>query len=251
MKVDRPEMVLLQAGSFLMGSPHSEAGRSDEGPQHAVLIAEPFALGKYPVTVAQFAEFVQDSGHRAAAICRQWDGVTFHEKPGSFLAPGFDQAGDHPAVCVSWDDAQAYAAWLSVVTGQFYRLPMEAEWEYAARAGTATPYWWGGESTPGRANYKAAGNDAWRPSTVPVTRFGANPWGLAQMHDNVWEWVEDCWRASYDVGDAAGGHQPCERRTLRGGSWLNSPRGIRSARRHAARSDFRRSDIGFRVAASV
>ena len=248
-------MVRLQAGSFLMGSPDGEAGRPDEGPQHIVRIEAPFAMGRFPVTVAQFAAFVNDSGYRATATCRQWDGVAFHEKPGSFLAPGFEQTGDHPAVCVNWDDAHAYAAWLSVMTGQIYRLPTEAEWEYAARAGTATPYWWGGEATPDRANYKAAGNDAdhgaWRPSTVPVTRFEANPWGLVQMHGNVWEWVEDCWRPSYDAGDAAGGHQLCERRTLRGGSWLNGPRGIRSARRHAARPDFRRSDIGFRVAASV
>lgn len=141
--IDRPEMVPLQAGSFVMGSPECEAGRLDEGPQRVVRIAKPFAIGQFPVTVAQFAAFVRDSGHRIGATCRQWDCSEFNEKPGSFLEPGFEQAGDHPVVCVGWDDAQAYAAWLSRTTGQSYRLPTEAEWEYAARAGTTTPYWWG------------------------------------------------------------------------------------------------------------
>lgn len=254
-------MVPLQAGRFVMGSPEAEAGRSDEGPQWMAQIAEPFAIGRFPVAVAQFASFVRESGHPVAPTCRQWDGGEFKEKPGSFLAPGFEQTADHPAVCVSWDDARAYAAWLSAASGQAYRLPSEAEWEYAARAGTTTRYWWGDEATAARANYKtgvaddaAAGGD--RPRfTVPVGRFEPNPWGLYQMHGNVWEWVEDRWRPSYIAisgeADAAAAAEDRERRTLRGGSWLNSAKGIRSARRHAARPDFRRTDIGFRIAMTL
>ena len=200
-----PDLVRLPPGQFLMGSPHDENGRLDvEGPQHLVTIERPFAIGRHPVTVDQFAAFVADSDYGAATTCRQWTGADWEERPGSFRSPGFAQAGDHPVVCVSWEDAQAYVRWLSSRTGLSVRLPSEAEWEYAARAGTTTPYWWGTSIAPGQANFKAsAAGDAdcsgahWRQHTVSVRSFEPNPWGIHQVHGNVWEWIEDGWSPSY------------------------------------------------------
>jgi formylglycine-generating enzyme required for sulfatase activity len=162
-------------------------------------------------------------------------------------------------VCVSWEDAQAYVSWLSSKSGHQFRLPSEAEWEYAARAGTATPYWWGTSIAPHQANYNAnigaaATTPGDRPYTAPVGRFEPNPWGLYQVHGNVWEWVEDCWSTDHAgpaiENRARQGPAACKR-VLRGGGWHNGPRGLRSARRHAAKPDFRRSDIGFRVARNL
>jgi formylglycine-generating enzyme required for sulfatase activity len=257
-----PEMVRVTAGDFVMGSPGEEGGRLPvEGPQHRVSIAKAFALGKFAVTVDEFAAFVTISGYPGGTTCRQWTGTDFDERPGSFLAPGFVQHGRHPAVCVSWNDARAYAAWLSEATGRLFRLPSEAEWEYSARAGTTTPYPWGLFLAPDRANYNFAKtapgvhSDAWLPATVSVDSFAANRWGLHQMHGNVWEWVDDAWAASYESAPDDGSARPALRdgdaRVLRGGSWLNGPHGLRSARRHAAPCDFRRSDTGFRLAETL
>lgn len=252
-----PELVRLPPGQFLLGSPHDEDGRLDvEGPQHLVTIERPFAIGQCPVTVDQFAAFVADSGHAAATTCRQWTGADWKERPGSFRSPGFAQAGDHPAVCVSWEDAQAYVRWLSSRSGLPVRLPSEAEWEYAARAGTTTPYSWGTSIAPWQANFRAGEADGghWRQHTVPVRSFAPNPWGIYQVHGNVWEWVEDGWNPSYaDAPHNGSARQEAtsSKRGVRGGSWLNGPRGVRSARRHAAEPGWRRSDIGFRIAAAI
>ena len=254
-----PEMVLLPTGSFLMGSPDDERDRlAVEGPQQLVMIEEPFAVSKFAVTVDQFAAFVADSGHAVGTTCKLWNGSHWQERPGSFRSPGFGQTGDHPAVCVSWVDARAYVDWLSAKSERGFRLLTEAEWEYAARAGTVTPFWWGASITPERANYNVSaasdsdGNSgSWRQHTVPVDSFDPNQWGLYQVHGNVWEWVEDCWSRSHAGafigGSARQGPSTCKR-VLRGGSWLNGPPGLRSARRHAAEPSFRRSDVGFRVA---
>jgi formylglycine-generating enzyme required for sulfatase activity len=255
-------MVAVPGGTFMMGSRDDENGRLFvEGPRHLVSIVESFALSKFPVTVAQFTAFVADSGYQPAQSCGQWDGKQWQEMPGSFRSPGFEQSDLHPAVCVSWDDAQAFAAWLARKNGHGYRLPTEAEWEYAARAGTTSPFWWGSSVTPDQANYNggasygpAGRTGPWLQRTVPVDSFKPNPWGLYQMHGNVWEWVEDCWSRGYDgapVDGRARRAANCEARVLRGGSWLNGPRGLRSARRHAACADFRRSDVGFRVARTL
>jgi len=257
-----PEMVPAPAGTFLIGSPDSERGRlAVEGPRQSVTIKEPFAVGRYAITVDQFAAFTADSGHAVGTTCRQWSGTDWHDRHGSFRSPGFVQTGNHPAVCVSWEDAMAYVGWLSSRSGKRFRLLTEAEWEYAARACTMTPFWWGEAITPNQANgnfsSKADPNSngaLWRQRTVPVDRFEPNPWGIYQVHGNVWEWVEDCWsdshaEASID-GSARKGPSTCKR-VLRGGSWLNRPQGLRSARRHAAERGLRRSDIGFRVAESV
>jgi formylglycine-generating enzyme required for sulfatase activity len=257
-----PEMVLAPAGTFLMGSPDGERGRlAVEGPQQTVTINEPFAVGRYAITVDQFATFAADRGHPVGTACKQWSGTDWHDRPGSFRSPGFVQTGDHPAVCVSWEDALAYVGRLSSKTGRRFRLLTEAEWEYAARACTVTPFWWGETVTPSQANGNFSSSadpnstgDLWRQRTVPVDRFEPNPWGIYQVHGNVWEWVDDCWSGSHAGasidGRARQGSSTCKR-VLRGGSWLNRPQGLRSARRHAAERSVRRSDIGFRVAESV
>ena len=255
-----PETVLLPPGTFLMGSPADEHGRlAVEGPQRVVTIEKVFAVGKFAVTVDQFAAFIAESGHPVGTACKQWDGKDWEERPGSFRSAGFAQAGNHPAVCVTWEDAQAYVSWLSAKSGQHFRLLTEAEWEFAARAGTVTPFWWGASITPDQANYNASAtygpdgiSGAWLQRTMPVDSFKPNPWGLYQVHGNVWEWVEDCWSRDYhgasNDGSARQSATSCKQRVLRGGSWLNGPLGLRSARRHAAHPQFRRSDVGFRVA---
>lgn len=254
-----PPMVALRAGKFLMGSPSDEAGRlTVESPQHLVTIEKPFAIGKFAVTVDQFGAFVAETAYPVGTTCRQWSGAKWQEEPGSFRRPGFRQGGGHPAVCVSWEDAQSYVRWLSSKTAQQFRLPTEAEWEYAARAGTETPYWWGASISGHQANYNAGAsadldgnNHPWQQKTMPANSFEPNPWCLYQMHGNVWEWVEDCWRRDYggDIPDREG--PEIYKRVLRGGSWMNGPRGLRSARRHAAEPGFRRSDVGFRVARTL
>jgi formylglycine-generating enzyme required for sulfatase activity len=257
-----PEMVLLPAGTFLMGSPDDERGRLVvEGPQQSVTIEKSFAVGRYAITVDQFAAFVADSERPVGTTCKQWSGTDWHDRPGSFRSPGFVQSGDHPAVCVSWEDAMAYVGWLSSRSGRRFRLLTEAEWEYAARGCTVTPFWWGEAITPNQANGNFSSTadpdskgDLWRQRTLPVDSFEPNPWGIYQVHGNVWEWVEDCWNDSHAGGPTNGGARQgpstCKR-VLRGGSWLNRPQGLRSARRHAAERGYRRSDIGFRVAESV
>jgi formylglycine-generating enzyme required for sulfatase activity len=256
------EMVMVSAGSFTMGSPSSEDGRlAVEGPQHVVAIAQPFAVGRFAVTVDQFAAFVAQSGRPTDVPCQHWSGEEWRERVGSFRNPGFDQDGDHPVVCVSWHDARSYAGWLSRNTGRPYRLLTEAEWEYAARAGTTTPFWWGTSIDPGQANYKQNPTDGageqrgdWLQRTVSVASFAANPWSLHQMHGNIWEWVEDGWHDSYAGAPTDGTAREAtidSKRVLRGGSWINGPRGLRSARRHAASPNFRRSDVGFRLAMTL
>src|SRR5215475_7438405 len=139
---DCPEMLVVPAGAFAMGSPKNEKARADnEGPQHRVTIARAFALGKLEVTVDQFAAFVTESGHQMGSACDVWQDGKWSEQPGrSWRDPGFGQSGSHPAACISWEDAKAYAAWLSGRTGKSYRLPTEAKWEYAARGGTTTRF---------------------------------------------------------------------------------------------------------------
>ena len=204
-----PEMVVVPAGSFLMGSPDTEEGRLDqEGPVHRVTIGSPFAVGVYEVTVAEFGLFVDATGHSTGNACYVWTGNIDVEKNGlGWRNPGFGQGGSHPAVCVSWEDAQAYVAYLSRIAGERYRLPSEAEWEYAARAGTRAAHWWGeGESDLcTHANGADASTDFdWaigcndgHSYTAPVGSFHANAWGLHDVLGNAWEWTEDCWNGNY------------------------------------------------------
>ncbi|MBD8532346.1 MULTISPECIES: SUMF1/EgtB/PvdO family nonheme iron enzyme [unclassified Massilia] len=250
-----PELVVLRAGRFQMGSPDHErkiamaSGAQKnwlarETPQHWVGIARPFAIGRYPVTVGEWRAFAEASGWQPQGDV-------------DWAAPGFAQTEKHPVVGVSWHDAQAYLAWLGERTGQRYRLPSEAEWEYACRAGTRTAFSFGDAIDTTLANYD--GNFTWnggprgeyRRGTTPVDQFAPNPWGLHDMHGNVWEWVQDVMHDSYEGapvdGSAweSGGERA--RRILRGGSWLYNPRYLRAALRNGFSAVMSNDIVGFRV----
>jgi formylglycine-generating enzyme required for sulfatase activity len=236
-------MVVIPAGSFTMGSPDDEELRTDdEGPQHPVTIAKPFALGKYEVTFAEWDACVADRGCEHQANDRGWG------------------RGQGPVIDVSWNDAKAYAAWLSRKTGKIYRLPSEAEWEYAARAGTTTPFSTGATISTDQANYNGehvygrGRKGVYRKQTIPVGSFAPNPFGLHDMHGNVWEWVEDCWNENYDEAPKDGSPWltgDCSRRVLRGGSWSFGTRHLRSAAREGYATSDRFDSRGFRVARSL
>lgn len=249
--VSGPEMVVIPAGEFLMGSPMDEPGRGgSEGPRHPVRIARAFALGRYAVTFDEWDEAQSD---------RDWQDITGlrPREPDN----GSWRGGSRPVIDVSWHDAQGFAAWLRARTGRDYRLPSEAEWEYACRAGTATPFWWGSTITTAQANY--AGTDVYegggekgeyRGWTLAVNQLAPNPFGLHQMHGNVSEWVEDRWHETYDgaPGDGSAWTSGDEtRRVRRGGSWFTPPRDVRSAARQGDRPDNRLISIGFRVARTL
>lgn len=261
---DCPEMVTIPAGSFVMGSPKSEPGRFDaEGPQHAVAVAS-FALGKYEVTVAQFAAFLKATEYQPEP-CDRLLGLTWTIAAGGRVeSPGFAESPRQPAVCLSWVDAQAYIKWLNgrlahrLDADGPYRLPSEAEWEYAARAGTTTARWWGEAIGKARANCNGCGS-AWdNVRFAPVGSFGPNPFGLYDMLGNAWQWTADCWNESYTGAPADGSAWlagDCSKHVLRGGSWDNLPSLIRSAAR--SRADARNRDFdyasyaGFRLAKTL
>ena len=228
---DCPELVVVPAGSFKMGSPEWEAGRlDDEGPVHWVRIERPFAVGVYEVTFAEWDACVSGGG------CGGY-------RPGD---EGWGR-GNRPVINVSWKDARSYVGWLSEETGEEYRLLSESEWEYVARGGTRTPFHTGETISTEQANYDL---NNW--GTVAVGSFDANGYGLHDVHGNVWEWVEDCWNSSYRGREApadgsAWESGDCSRRVLRGGSWLNSPWILRSARRLRFDSGHRNYNAGFRV----
>jgi formylglycine-generating enzyme required for sulfatase activity len=233
-----------------------------EGQKH-VKIGKPFAVSRYAVTRGEFAAFVQDSGHMTDGGCYTGDGsASKQQEDKSWRSPGFKQNDRQPVVCVNWGDATAYWMWLWRKTGKFYRLPSEAEREYVTRAGTTTPFWWGSSITPQQANYngssepyKGGGSKgAYRGATVPVDSFEASPWGLYQVHGNVWEWTEDCWDDSNNCNPEDGSALTtgdCNRRVLRGGSWDSTPRKLRAAERGAATADERSIYGSFRVARTL
>jgi len=244
-----PEMVVVPAGEFNMGSPESENGRtSDEGPVHRVSVRQPFAIGKYEVTRGQYAEFV-NATERKSDGCWIYDGIWKVDSARNWRSPGYSQTDEDPVACVSYEDAKAYNAWLSRETGHAYRLPSEAEWEYAARAGTTTRYHFGNDINSSRANY---GRD--KGKTVPVGRYPSNAFGLHDVHGNLWEWTEDCWNESYAGAPSntnvwtAGN---CRFRVLRGGSWDSVPRVVRSANRGGNNPEDPSDDNGFRVARTL
>ena len=221
-----PEMVVIPPGRFMRGSPTNEPS-----PQLFVTIAEPFALGRYPVTFDEYDEFAATTGR----------------------VPPYDEGwgrGRQPVINVLWHDAQAYVAWLSERTGELYRLPSEAEWEYACRAGTTSRYCSGDTMHPGLANY---GRNVGR--TTPVGQYPANAFGLRDMHGNVWEWCADVWHDNYEGAPIDGtawlegvdGH----RRVMRGGSWADDRNHLRAADRQMNDPIGRSSIIGFRVARTL
>jgi formylglycine-generating enzyme required for sulfatase activity len=230
--VECPEMVVVPAGSFMRGSPEDEEGRwHAEGPQREVTIAEPFAIGEYEVTFNEWDACVKAGG------CNGYD-------PSSPWG-----RGQRPVINVSWNDAQAYVSWLKEKTGEGYRLPSEAEWEHAARADTTTRYSWGNDIRPENANYGSSVG-----GTTAVGSYPDNPWGLSDMHGNVWEWVEDCWNETYRGAPEDGSAWTagnCSHRVVRGGSWNDGARYLRSAYRIRYEPDIRSSTLGFRVARTL
>jgi formylglycine-generating enzyme required for sulfatase activity/uncharacterized caspase-like protein len=257
-----PEMVVVPAGEFMMGSPKNEEHRQkEEDPQHKVTIGKPFAVGKFAVTRDQFEAFVRETSHATGNTCETFENDKWEERAGrSFRNPGFAQDGKHPVVCVNWDDAKTFVAWLSKKTGKDYRLLSEAEREYVARAGTTTAFWWEASISTSRANYDGnytydgGAKAEWRKKTLPVDSFEANPWGLYQVHGNVWEWVEDCWNDTYQGAPASGSAWTsgnCGRRVVRGGSWTNPSGGLRAAVRSRSPAVIRTSIQGFRLARTL
>ncbi|MEM7772337.1 MAG: formylglycine-generating enzyme family protein [Cyanobacteria bacterium P01_A01_bin.37] len=249
------EMMQIPAGEFLMGSPEDELARSNsEGPQHLVQVPG-FWMGKYPVTQSQW---------RIVAGLPQQD-QPLDETPSHF------KGDDHPVETVSWDDAVEFCKRLSTYTKRPYRLPSEAEWEYACRAGTTTPFHFGETITTDLANYRGTDDPDgkwsgsygdvpkgdYRQETTPVGQFGvANAFGLCEMHGNVWEWCQDPWHDNYEGVPPTDGSAWIEggndnRRVLRGGSWYDSPRYCRSAFRSFSNRDYRNFSIGFRVVCAV
>jgi formylglycine-generating enzyme required for sulfatase activity len=262
-----PKMIAIPAGKFVMGSPPTERGRFDtEGPQHVVSVRA-FAISVYDVTNAEFETFLQETGYQPPP-CNPILGLAWKPRGVTPAAPPDQVESPHqPAVCLNWNDAQAYLAWLnSKVRGTAggrsrggpYRLPSEAEWEYAARGGTTTARWWGNAVGVDKANCNGCGSRWDGKLIAPVGSFGPNPFGLYDVLGNVWQWVGDCWNESY-VGAPSDGRAwltgDCSKRVLRGGSWSSVPAFVRSAARigaNAAGHDFDYSTYaGFRVARTL
>ena len=271
-----PEMVVIPAGSFVMGSASMPAGQAgaEAGPL-VIQLPHAFALGRTEVTRGEFARFIADSGHEPRPRCRTWDPALMRfsddaRRDWRNPATPAEPADNHPVSCVSFEDARAYVQWLARETGAPYRLPSEAEWEYAARAGTTTLRPWGDAAENGcesansydvtadasyRFGWPHAGCRDGHADLAPAGSYAANLFGLYDMIGNVQEWVQDCATGSY-VGrprDARawewlGG---CRRRIQRGGSWLSPPDRSRSAFRADAPADDRSDDAGFRVAVSL
>jgi formylglycine-generating enzyme len=278
-----PEMAAIPPGSFIMGitaereiafgMPKAQAGKSE--PLTSVTFAKSFMMAKYPVTVAQFRAFVDETGYKPPESCttqRRNDGHFVYETALGFSwrSPGYGQGDDHPVVCVSAEDAEAYAAWLSKKTGKNYALPNEAQYEYAARAGTTTAFFWADQRDATACVYsnqpdwdqgKALGNVPMGPDyrfqcndgyawTSPVTAFKPNPWGLHDMQGNIWEWTADCWNVDLKGQPADGSTRTtgdCDARSSRGGSYGNAAFSSYVAIRAPRHGSFVGHSWGFRV----
>lgn len=280
---DRPQMVAIPAGRFVMGSSQAQTDKeltqtylleseadnfgAWEKPQHEVQVRA-FELGKYPVTRGDFLRFVNSSGY-AAVGCYAYNGENYGMSAvADWRNPGFKQTNKHPVLCVSYQDAQAYIRWLNKRTGLSYRLPSEAEMEYATRAGTTTSRFWG-EDVARQCEY-ANGPDltmkdqfpGWYGApcrdgyllTSPVDAFKPNPWGLHDMVGNVFQITEDCWRANFQGAPTDGSAWTggdCSKRTLRGGSTTSHPGSMTSASRTGTPVTNRTVYVGFRLARSL
>jgi sulfatase modifying factor 1 len=273
-----PEMVSLPGGEFMMGSAAGDPEQGDsELPQRLVRV-KPFALGKTEVTVAQWREFARASGYQTQAErnvnaqgCFIWapEEPTWAWREGRhWREPGWNQRDNEPVVCISWVDAQAYVRWLDQQSGvKGWRLPSEAEWEYAARAGTTTRRYWGDDEVScvyGNGTDRTIGprGRTWgEPAAcrdgywfaAPVGRYKPNAWGLHDMLGNVWEWVQDCYLPYADAPTDGSAHEAtdCRGRVLRGGAWDEPPSVLRSAERFTLGSGNRTSNAGLRVARSL
>lgn len=255
-----PEMVVVPAGEFTMGSPEGEPFRLPNEQQHRVRVGYPLAFSKYNITRGEFAQFVAETGYEAKGCNLEGTGGMKWEPEGDWRTPGFDQTDDHPVACINFHDAEAYAEWLSGKTGQRYRLPSEAEWEHAMRGGTSTAYYWGPVWEPGRANVDGQPGQPGGRATTPGGTFPPNPFGLYDMAGNVWVWLADCYNASYNGAPTDGSawkEGNCAMRVRRSGSWFNiekaiegdyrQPGRLRSASRFASIPSLRYSSFGFRL----
>jgi formylglycine-generating enzyme required for sulfatase activity len=258
---DCPEMVVVPAGSFLMGSSEADTKRVletvpfyetqftrghllQEQPQHSVTIPRAVGMGKYPVTRGEFAAFVRETGYLISGPCTLFANHRYRSSADrGWAQPGFLQTDRDPVVCVNWSDAQAYVAWLNKkLAGQIpaatagpFRLPSEAEWEYAARAGTRTLYRWGDSIGSGHAVCDGCGSQWDGKQTAPVDHFDANPFGLSNMLGNAWESTEDCWNENYQGAPVDGSAwttgMGCGFRVMRGGGFSSVPWVLRPASR--------------------
>jgi formylglycine-generating enzyme required for sulfatase activity len=266
-----PEMVVVPAGRFTMGSPRGEKNRkSDEGPRHVVTIGRPFAVGKFHVTVDQFAVFAQETGFSAHRWC-DWRSPPFFAQENSLPHPA--QEGSHPVVCVNWDDVKAYVDWIAKKTGKPYRLLSEAEWEYAARGrtspGTYPRFWFGDDERDlcGYVNFwdqtlgnaEAPCNDGYE-GTSPAGHFAPNAFGLYDMAGNAWQLTADCYHYNYNHGGYSGYNgaptdgsawpiRTCFSRVIRGGGFGSDPMQLRAANRNAGGDAHYL--IGFRLARTL
>lgn len=286
-------MVPVPVGTFLMGIPPGEEERENtprefrgwSAPQHAVTIREAFAIGRFDVTVEEFGAFVRESGYSTGDRC--WTPIPSPKQRKlewrliigeDWQHPGFAPSPRHPVVCISWTDAKAYVKWLSIKAKRAYRLPSEAEWEYAARAGTSTTRFWGdgrgeacryanviglnrmGAQYVDHPGPPVPNGDLFFPCSdrfagqAPVGAFTPNAFGLYDALGNVGQWVEDCWKPGYadaptdgsaSLADDCGGH------VVRGGTWADAPFGVRSGNRVWMGAGMRTTFLGFRVAAPV
>lgn len=290
-----PKMVVIPAGSFIMGSPEDEVGRyADEGPRHKVVFSKPFALGVTEITVGEFSQFVKETGYETDAENNGGSWIKnpdpdFPEWAIALVDWRYDHLGqlappNYPVVHVTWNDVKAYVSWLANSTGQPYRLPTEAEFEYANRAGTQSRYWWGDDSpekpaanirgvleikitppqvwtfTEAERAHASEDGPTWMAfpghndgfgGLAPVASFPANAFKLHDTTGNVWEWLEDCYVENYDGAPTDGSVRiisNCETRVLRGGSFYCFPRHVRSANRWSRTTFTRGMYTGFRLA---
>jgi len=287
---DCPEMIALSAGIYLMGAERAESVafglppyfQPREQPRHEVTITTPFAISKYEITQRQFTAFAQATGYNPTPGCWAFIGTEWiWDEERSWRDAKIDQTADHPVTCINWHDAVAYVDWLSQHTGQRYRLLSEAEWEYAARAGTSTPYWFGastmaicdyinlGDITTRDAfgwheteiKFELVNNWTYMPctdghaTTAPVTFGQANPFGIFNMLGNVTEWTADCWHENYDTGPSTEVPRQlsgdCGSRVMRGQGWTAIDASTRAAFRGKLEATSRRFNHGIRVAREI
>lgn len=256
------DMVMISSATFEMGETIDYGYGEIDGPRHTVEIKRPFALAATEVTVGEFRQFVEDSGYVSQGKCNIYtDEQSWHIDPErNWENPGFDQADDHPVVCVSWDDTQAYAAWISEKSGATYRLPSEAEWEYVATFG-------GIEGDDGLVDHneaniglvdccggKAEGRDVWI-ETAPVASFPPDRFGVHDMRGNVWEWQADCHQDNYEDAPVDGSARTeCDtpnKRSIRGGSYGDAGNYLSPRYRLPGPRDQGYFTVGFRVAQDI
>lgn len=265
-----PEMIVVPAGEYTMGSAVTEANRQvSESPRHRVRIGYSFAVSKYPITVGEFAQFVADTHYDAGNRCYTFQDGRLDNRDGrNWRNVGFDQTSTHPAVCLNYNDAKAYAAWLSKKTGHVYRLLSEAEYEYANRAGSTSAYWWGDDPAAACAYANAMDQDAITLKssgtantchdgyvfTSPVGSFKPNGFGLYDTTGDAWSWLSDCWNETYNGAPSDGSANvsgDCRQRSVRAGSLSSLPTTLRSAQRTKVAGDLRHYNYGFRLAGTL